>query len=466
MLKNTAKFTKSELIAIFGEQSLINIGEGFKCIGVSTDSREINLENMFIALKGEIIDGHTKIPDAFGKGASVALIEKEWYESNYHIIKGKPVILVQNTLTALGKLGSFHRKRFEYPVIAVAGSNGKTTTKEMIAHILSQKYNVLRTYFNFNNQIGVPLMLLQMNEGFNMAVFEIGTNEPGEISILTNIVAPTHGIITNIGEEHLEKLIDLDGVELEETYLYGYLKKRNGMAFINLDDDKLSRYTSLLDRKVTFSVNGEADISANIKLDEELHPIINFKERELTIKFKTISYTTGLNSVAAFSVAQYFDLSNEQLKSGMESYSQDNSHDYGRMLLEKCQGITVINDCYNANPASMRAALETLNNYNTKGQKFAVLGDMLELGASSDFEHIRLLNSSQIAADFVFVTGSEMAKAFEKVDYHGIINLFKSKEELINNLIPGLHPGDAVLVKGSRGMKMETIILAIKERFK
>jgi UDP-N-acetylmuramyl pentapeptide synthase len=208
---NTAPFSRANLRELFGEQTNTVLPRDFRALGVSTDTRTLQAGNIFVALVGERFDGHSLISEAVQKGASLVVVNENTTVSLASV--GAPCLRVENTLHALGELAHFHRSRFEIPVVAVAGAAGKTTTKEMITCVLGQEYTVLKTEGNFNNQIGVPLTLLRLEESHTVAVIEIGTNEPGEIEILSNIVAPTHGIITNIGKEHLEKLIDLDGVE-------------------------------------------------------------------------------------------------------------------------------------------------------------------------------------------------------------------------------------------------------------
>ncbi|MGA2298222.1 MAG: UDP-N-acetylmuramoyl-tripeptide--D-alanyl-D-alanine ligase [FCB group bacterium] len=467
MLPNKAEFTKLDLLALFGNKSLINIPDGWHCIGVSTDTREIINDNAFVALRGENSDGHARVAEAFSKGASAVFVEKTWYEENKSRFSSSPFVVVDNTLHALGKLGNEHRRRFNLPIIAIGGSNGKTTTKNLTAHVLSQKYKVLKTEANYNNQLGVPLMLLQLNSDYDIAVLEMGTNEPGEISILTNYVEPTHGLITNIGKEHLEKLIDLDGVELEETYLFGFLLKRNGTAFINMDDVRLEKYIKLLDEKVLFGTTENANIRGVIELDNKLHPKIDidYNDRHIEANMKTFGYTCGLNAIAAASVGFHFDFNNEEIKIGLESFVQDTGHGYARMLVENIKGLEIINDCYNANPDSMTAALNTLKNIKTSSPKIAILGDMRELGEASFNEHCNILEIANESAENIYITGSEMKKAFEAISDKVKIKYFPDKDELLDFILKHLHKEDIVLVKGSRGMEMEKIIIGLKEKF-
>ena len=310
MLPNTARFSGDELNIIFTNKAvgknkeqyvLMNFPANYSCTGVCVDTRELNKENLFIALIGENTDGHSYLNRAKEKGASAFIINADKKDEVIEQFPDFPLIICNNTLSALGRLGHFHRNKFDYPVILIGGSNGKTTSKEMTANLLSQKFKVLKTEKNYNNQIGLPLMLLQMTNDFDVAVFEIGTNEPGEISILSTMAQPTHGLLTNIGKEHLEKLIDLDGVESEETYLLGYLKKTDGTAFVNIDDERLAKYLVLLDKRMTFGTKGASDLKADFVLNGKLNPMITFHYagRVFTANMKTGGSVTALNAIAA-----------------------------------------------------------------------------------------------------------------------------------------------------------------------
>lgn len=467
MLTNSANFNAYDLIALFGEDNLLNFTEKLQCIGVSTDTRTIVSGNCFLALKGENQDGHRKIIEAFDKGAAFAIANKDWVIDNIDSLRTKPVIIVKDTLKALGQLANFHRRRFNCNIIAVGGSNGKTTTKEMIAHVLSGSLNVLKTAENYNNQIGVPLTLLQLNETIEAAVIEIGTNEPGEISILSSIIEPSHGLITNIGREHLEKLIDLDGVEMEETFLFGYLKKHNGYAFINLDDQRLKKYANFLDKRISYGSEPSADIVADIQLDSTLHPIINIKydSSSLELKLKTIGYGTAYSAIAAFSVAYHFGIPVEIIKQQLENFYHSSEHSYGRMLLENITDFVLINDCYNANPDSMALSLKVLESYKNTGKKYAILGDMLELGESTKDEHIEILKTASSVADLVLVYGNHMLSASKELNFSNIHH-FEDKNTLFDFLLNLIGVDDVLLVKGSRGMKMEEIIKKLKDYVK
>ncbi len=462
MLKNKASFNYYELVGIFDESSLLNINPDIEIEGVSTDSRYIEPGNMFVAIEGSNIDGHTKIKEAFSNGA-IAVLAKKSKVTQEHIEAKYPIVQVEDTIKSLGRMAHYHRNRFKIPVIAIGGSNGKTTTKEMTAQLLSQKYNVLKTYENYNNQIGLPLMLLQFDETYDIAVIEVGTNEPGEISILSEMLAPTDGLITNITEEHLEKLIDLCGVEAEETYLFGYLHKHDGFCFINADDERLIKYAILLENKMTYGFNELADLRVEIHQNDDLTYtlIFNYDTRQISSKLNVIGLSASKNAIAATAIAIKMGLSNDEIYYGLTSYQQPKWDNYGRMLLENISGLKIINDTYNANPASMMSALETLNQFITSTKKIAILGDMLELGDNSKKYHIDILNEAINIADKVYITGELMYLANNGIKSKKSF-YFESKDDLINDLINYIEQGDVILVKGSRGMKMEDIIVKLR----
>jgi len=466
MLKNKVKFSGVELAAIFGNNSLQNINLDMETIGVSIDTRDIEQGNIFIALVGENLDAHSKLQEAFDKGATLAIVNKNWYKKNIDIAKDLHLIIVKDTLNAFQRLAQFHRYRFNGNIIAVAGSNGKTTTKEMIASVLSKKYKILKTYKNYNNQIGVPQMLLQLNDDIDFAIIEIGTNYPGEIMILSEMIAPTAGIITNIGKEHLEGFIDLDGVELEETTLLGYLKKTEGMFFLNNDDQRLREYFWILDSKFTFGSTGEfkSNLNAKIDFDDELHPIIDFSNEEIdfTAKLQCQGLNFAYNAIAAASVGVHYNVPISDIQDALENFQPDNSESYGRGIVEKIGDVLLINDTYNANPDSMNLALQTLQKYNHATQKIAVLGDMLEQGDASIDEHINVLKKASEIANSIYIFGKEFKQASDKLNNLKIRH-FENKDYLFENLKSEISSNTAVLVKGSRGMKMEEITEKIKK---
>ena len=461
MIENKAQFSGYELKLIFNSKNAINIEDDVIVTGVSIDTRKINDGNLFVPLKGENLNGNTLIIEAFDKGAILSLVDNEYYNENKTKLEGLPLLIVDDTLKGIGLLANFHRKRFELPIVAIGGSNGKTTTKEILSHILSVDNKVLRTYKNYNNQLGVPLMLFFLYKSYDVAVLEIGTNEPGEIAYLSELIEPTHGLITNIGKEHLEKLVDLFGVEMEETFLFGHLRKFNKKSFINYDDKILSKYANLLENKYVYGQQEGMHLTYSIDLDEELHPTINVKTyNEINFKVKLkgiVGKIQAINAAAAIAVAIDLGEDKENIIKALDSYEPDSTNSYGRMLIEKIDNKTIINDCYNANPDSVLVALNTLKLFDNK--KIAVLGDMLELGENSILEHREILNYASNIADEVYLFGN----IYKNLDMTVNSEHFNNKEDITDKL-KGISDKCTILIKGSRGMRLEVVIDSLKSR--
>lgn len=470
MNPNRAEFSTRDLIRLFGEDALITVDDTWSSRGISTDTRSIEPGNLFVALCGETTNGHHYLATALERGAAGAIVQSdagEWYSP---LIGKLPLIAIEDTLVALGSLASLHRHRFSIPVVAVAGSAGKTSTKEMTADVLAQRFTVLRTEGNKNNRIGAPLTLLGLTEEHTAAVVEIGTNEPGEIAVLAELVAPTHGVITNIGKEHLEKLIDLDGVEREETTLFAYLFAHRGTACINMDDERLRDYLRQT-HCISYGLTHAANITATVELDEAVRPRLQLTIGATTteVNLRATGLASASNALAAAAVGHALGLSTSEIKAGLETFQPASHHGYGRMVALSLNGYTLLNDCYNANPTSMYAALETLRAMQCSGKKIAVLGDMRELGESAAQEHLDLLRRAVLHDRFpvVLLTGSEMKRAFEQFrsehDDHATLHFYDSNSECTEVLRSMIQEGDVVLVKGSRGIKMEEIVQALQQ---
>ncbi|MBI3235015.1 MAG: UDP-N-acetylmuramoyl-tripeptide--D-alanyl-D-alanine ligase [Bacteroidetes bacterium] len=457
MLLNSTGFTHSELVGLFGTENVFNLPTCM--IGVSTDTRTLKKENIFIALKGENFDGHDVIGVAKGKGASVLIIEKKYYEKLSTEIESYPHILVESTLAALGILGQYHRNRLTVKIVAIAGAAGKTSTKDLTAHLLSQKFITHKTEANYNNQIGVPLTLLQLTSEHEAAVIEIGTNEPGEIEILSQICNPTHGLITNIGKEHLEKLIDLDGVEQEETALFRALSSNGGKILINMDDERLRKYSEVYPNSLKFGIESSSTIQAEVKFNSRIQPSLTFPLQGFATQMQTIGLAAAYNAIAAVAIGISLGMTNKEICMGLESYISPEAHGYGRMNLEVINNFTLINDCYNANPESMLIALKTLQLFPVNGKRIAVLGDMRELGESSAIEHRSIIAQAVLIADEVIVIGDEMREASTDSPK---VKKASSKHDCVEILSSVISEGDVLLVKGSRGMQMEEVITGLK----
>lgn len=439
--------------------------------GFSTDSRSIQSGEVFIALRGENFDGHEYVDDVLAKGAAGAIVANDWLLERDETVRGA-LIAVRDPLGAYGELARAHRRTFTCPVIAVAGSNGKTTTKELIGAVLSNAFIVHKTTGNLNNLIGVPATLLKMTPEHTAGVIEIGTNTPGEIEQLCTILEPTHGIITNIGREHLELLGSIEGVAEEEGALFRYLDANGGTAFVNVDDAQLVRVSAGVKKKVTYSVRSEADLRGNIeRLSESGAPVVALDDangQATMIELKLPGVHSATNAVAAAAVALAFGVSREQVKATLESFEPlTYSTGYARLAPVRAKnGALILNDTYNANPDSMTVAFDTLRAMPLPpgGRKIVILGEMRELGASSAEEHASL--GREIAAsggiDAAYLFGSEMAHADTALQQERFASFhFTEKAPLIERLRGEITPNDIVLVKGSRGTKMEEVVAAL-----
>lgn len=457
--------TFDEVIAALGNPLIQNLSGVESLEGINIDTRKLLPHQIFVALRGENFDGHNFVASAFEKGAPFCIVERSWFDSNLHSYY--PLVIVENTLQAFGDIANMYRNKFDIPIVAVGGSNGKTTTKDFVAHILSQKFNVLKTESNYNNQIGVPLTLFKLNQYHNVGVVEMGTNEPGEMFRLCEIVEPTEGIITNIGKEHLEKLVDLDGVEMEEATLFGYLIRHNGFAYVNLDDQRLERYIKVLDKYITYGRNPNAQVRASYHLDKYLFPSVNFEYGDVRFaaKLKNRGIAVVYASLPAVAIGLKFGLAPEEIVNGLETFMLDESKEYGRMLIKDIDGVTVINDTYNANPSSMGLALKTMEEVSTDGERYAVIGDMLELGESSLVEHQEIILLASKINSFVCLFGQEMKKALDSINTKlDNVRFFETKDSILNFLDSKIKPGDVVLFKASRGIKMEEVVTKFIEK--
>jgi UDP-N-acetylmuramoyl-tripeptide--D-alanyl-D-alanine ligase len=448
-------------IAYKSEQGISKLAASRKFRDVSTDSRSIKSGDLFIALRGEKFDGHDFLEAVANQGASAAVVDEKWYKKNSKKSK-LPLLVVKNTLDSYGELANLYRKKFSIPILLIAGSNGKTTTKEVISHVLGTSFNVLKTQANYNNQVGLPRMLFQLTSKHEIAVLEIGTNHPGEIAWLTKVAAPTHGLITNIGREHLEFFKNVNGVAKEELALFDQLSAYDGSVFINKDDPFLNKQTKRFPGKnISYGAKAKSDVTGkdvDFTSDGRLEVELQIKKKKLTVKSQLIAdYTPPLFAGAA-AVALYFGMSEASIKKALESFKPFSK----RMEIVKFRGIVGINDTYNANPESFLSALQTLKRIPAKGKKYVVAGDMFELGNTSLKEHTLLGKAmAKYKFDGYFFTGKDMKQAFSALinsntKIHASYD--SSKEDISNALRSLLKKGDIILVKGSRGMKMETII--------
>ncbi len=412
-----------------------------KSSGICTDTRTITEECLFFALKGDKFNGNKFAQEALNKGASKVIID----EIAYHKNSGE-TILCANSLRMLQKLASFHREYLNLPIIALTGSNGKTTTKELIHAVLSQKFKTVATKGNLNNHIGVPLTLLSMNSDTEMGIVEMGANHLKEIEKLCKLIQPNYGYITNFGKAHLEGFGSLDGVIKAKTELYKYLKENNKTVFVNANDQNQVLYSKSLS-KISF---GNEDQNYHIQLiDASKELLLRFKKIE--IKSNLIGIYNFHNIAAAIIIGDYFGVSIEKIKHAIESYVPTNNRS---QLIEK-GGNKIILDAYNANPTSMMAALENFKQ--TEGDhKMLFLGDMFELGTEAEKEHQHIVNYLEDnPMGTSYLIGSNFFKTTtNSKDIIKIETFDELKEQLKNKSFKD----KTIIIKASRGMALERIL--------
>ena len=442
--------------------SVIYNPDMFKSIyHISIDSRDIKKNTLFIALKGERFDGHDFIDDVVKKGACAVIINDKYFKKLSEL--EVPVITVKDTIKALGDVARLWRSKLNATVIGITGSAGKTTTKEILTTLLSEKFKVNKTVANNNNHIGVPLTILSTNEKHNVLVAELGTNHFGEIPYTSAIVSPDLALITNIGDSHLEYLKNRKGVFTEKVAILKETIKNSGKVFINNDDKLLKEFGKKVKSKITFALNEKADYKASIKgYDKLARPQIEIKNKKNV--FSTTLPISGeknvLNFTIAYAIACELGLTNSQIQKAVRKIK---SYDK-RLEIKNLKRFTLINDTYNANPDSMMSSLEILNRIESKKRKIAVLGDMFELGNESKSKHLDLasfINKTKV--DEVYSVGKMMKLMNQKLNGKTKIHQhFNDRESLKKHLQKLEIKNSVVLVKGSRGMKMEEFVSIIE----
>ena len=432
--------------------------------GVSTDSRAVAEGNLFVALRGENFDGHGFVRDALAKGALGAIVDSSWAEKD---TTRAALVIVEDTTRALGALAHLHRKAFAIPVLAIAGSNGKTTTKDMITAVLKTKYKVLSTQGNLNNHIGVPQTLLQLEKNHEIAVVEIGTNHPGEIAFLCDVLEPTHGLITTIGREHLEFFNTVEGVAQEEGVLFSRLGAlKGGIGFVNAGDAFVKSAATPLRKKVNYGISvRSADVHGKVvRLTETGCAVLQFRAERMkqpaSVELAIPGEHNALNALAAAAVGLSFTVPVSKICRALEAFRPASK----RMEVKNIHGVIILNDAYNANPDSMMAALKTLAEAKATGKRIAVLGDMRELGPSAPAEHEAVgKEAARLGIDYVLTVG-----ALAKHIHEGAAGRFAVHYDLKNMLAEYLAelvaPGDVVLIKASRSMKLEDVATFLEER--
>lgn len=412
-----------------------------KSDGISTDTRKIFKNCFFFALKGDNFNGNQFAREALDKGAYKVLID----EKKYHKTTGE-TILVANVLLTLQQLAKHHREFLGLPIISLTGSNGKTTTKELINAVLSKKFNTVATKGNLNNHIGVPLTLLAMDKDTEIGIVEMGANHLGEIKMLSEIAEPDYGYITNFGKAHLEGFGSLEGVVQGKTELYQFLKKQHRKIFVNANDAKQLANSEGMDRITFGTLKSDFNISL---LDSSHHLLVEFKGKK--IKSNLVGAYNFANLSAAIAIGAYFNISSEEIKTGIEGYIPSNNRS---QLVAKGTN-SILMDAYNANPTSMMAALENFKQAHAEN-KILFLGDMFELGNEAEAEHQNIVDYlSENRFGKVFLVGSNFFKTSNNASH---INQFEIFDELKKEILKHPPKNATILIKASRGMALERIL--------
>ena len=414
-----------------------------KSSGISTDTRTIKKNNIFFCLKGEKFDGNLFIDQAFHLGASFVIYDDE--KLNY---KSKKAIRVKNALETLQSLAKYHRSKFNIPVIGLTGSNGKTTSKELINSVLSQKFNVTFTSNNFNNHIGVPLTILKINRKTDIAIIEMGANHLGEIDLLCNIADPNIGYITNFGKAHLEGFGGIEGVIKGKSELYEYIRESKGVVLIN-NDDRIQREKSRGINTFSFGKSKKSDFLIYNTLSNKNLCEASLNDKKITSNLYGEYNFENINASIAMGI--HFGLSFDQIENGIKNYIPKNN----RSEMIKTKKNLLFVDSYNANPTSMKLSIQSFMKF--KGvKKTLILGDMHEIGKTYLIEHERILNSVKNNKDLkIFLVG----KIFNKLKFNSArIHFFNETNELIEYFKKNLITGHTVLLKGSRKINLEKVI--------
>jgi len=411
---------------------------------ISTDSRKIENGCLFFALKGENFNGNEYATVSISKGAAFAIVDEQEHQTSDRCI------LVNNVLETLQKLAAYHRKQLGIPVLAITGTNGKTTTKELIATVLSKKYRITFTQGNLNNHIGVPLTLLSMTPETEFAVIEMGANHPGEIAELSKMADPDFGIITNIGQAHLEGFGSFEGVKKTKGELYDYIKQKDGTIFYNSDNIILEELGKSNKNRISYGKQNASFTGEPIQSPPFIHVKGNFAKGVLYLNSNLIGDFNFENILAAACIGNYFGVNPLKIQEAIKSYHPTNN----RSQLIKKDGLKIIMDAYNANPTSMNASITSFLS-NMKENCFLILGDMLELGEYSADEHLKI--ASLIPEEMIhqtFLVGPEFSRAAQSRGFKSFKNVGELELYLKDNPIKNGN----LLIKGSRGIQLEKIL--------
>ncbi|MFV0156865.1 UDP-N-acetylmuramoyl-tripeptide--D-alanyl-D-alanine ligase [Empedobacter falsenii] len=410
-----------------------------KSKNVTTDTRNISKDCIFFALKGANFNGNTFAQEAINQGAMLAIVDEKEYENNN-------IFLVHNALETLQDLARMYRKYLQIPFIGLTGSNGKTTTKELISAVLKEKFKTHYTFGNLNNHIGVPLTILSIPEDTEIAVIEMGANHQKEIELLASISQPDFGYITNFGKAHLEGFGGIEGVIKGKSELYDFLRANKKTAFVNYNDPIQVEKTADINR-ITFSDQNNTDVQIEL---------IENKTEYLAVKYKNLdihSHLTGnynfSNISCAIAIGQYFGIDAESIKNGIENYFPSNN----RSQIINKENYKIVMDAYNANPSSMEASLNNFVKF--EGSKTIIIGDMFELGDEAKTEHQRVLDlAERLNFDQIFILGHHFS---ETITTNPNVKKFEDRKAFEKYLIDNPIKTKNILIKGSHGMRLDLL---------
>lgn len=421
------------------------------------DTRKVEKDNVFLAIKGANFNGNDFAIKALESGASVAIIDEVKFDEQDAQGKGT-IIKVKNTREALLNLAKFYREKLGLKVVGVTGSTGKTSTKDLIAALLSDKYKVFKTKGNFNNDIGLPLMILELTSDYDVAVLEMGMSSLGEIELLASVARPDLGVITNIGLSHIENLKTQENILKAKMEISTFFNKEN-VLIVNGEDKLLQNISSNVFKVKKIGYNHEYDVYASniILREEETEFLAHAFGEEAVFNLPMAGKHNVLNTMLAIEVSECLGVSFKQMVKGLENLEATSM----RLQVVKKQGLTIINDCYNASPDSMKSSLDVLSAYKN-GRRVAILGDMYELGDESEKAHYEVGKYAKDKVDTLIVIGGYIKNFKDGFDSDNII-MYNTKEECIKELENIVKLDDVVLIKASRGVKLEDVVKKLEE---
>jgi len=416
-------------------------------LGITTDSRDVKEGDLYIALKGERVDGHSFLASVAKNGSSCALISEPEINLDFQQVQ------VKDPQETIGQIANAWRRQFNIPVIGITGSNGKTSTKDLLVHVLQSSYDVHATQGNFNTTIGLPLTLLQLNDEHTVSILEMGASIPGEIEVLCEIAEPTHGIITNIAPAHLEGFGSIETIAREKEALFRSLGK--GISFVNQADNRIVGM-DIEGESITFGLTPDCDFPADIHQEEDGSLTLILDAHDIPTESQNLSFIKNIIAVSAIAVTLGVEWKN--VINQIQSFSPPT----GRCQVKQYNDVTVIDDTYNANLISSLAALDYLKAFSGNGRRIFVFGDMFELGPTSTDQHRQIGEKcTELGLDGVFTLGENTIHTDSAINNGIQHEHFENKNELIDSLKKLIHSGDKILFKGSRGMAMEKVIQGV-----